>query len=159
MPSFNENCCEGLYTIIHQQNNKVSQQIKLQKVTEGPENDHLTFQRLVLDSSSFILLQLRPLHLATQNISELHSSTYLANRAMVILSTPLKNICEGATRLEKGKQNFGPEVQSAWETERSLSQKKWRSTTFGITGALLWKASWSEFLRVNFHAVSLNSFS
>lgn len=131
LPSFNENCCEVLYAIIHQQNNKVSQQIKLQKVTEGLEN--LTFKRLVLDSSSFTLLQLRPLHLATQNISELHSLNYLANRAMVILNTPLKNICEGVTQLEKGKQNFGSEVQSAWKTERSLSQKKWRSKAFGIT--------------------------
>lgn len=55
----------------------------------------------------------------------------------MILNTPLKDICEGATQLEKGKQNFVPEVQSVWETEYSPPQKKWSSKAVVFTGAFL----------------------
>lgn len=103
LPFFNENCCEELYAITHQRNSKLSWQIKLQ-APEEPENDHLMVSEASFGQLEFYAATAEPsVLLGTQNTGWVISLISLANGAMGILSTPLKDICEGATQLERGK--------------------------------------------------------
>ena len=68
------------------------------------ENDHLKVSEAGFGQLKFYAaIAETSVLLDTQNIRWVNSLIYLANGAMVILSTSLKDVCEGAVQLEKGK--------------------------------------------------------
>lgn len=82
-------------------NSKLSRQIKLQ-TPEEPENDYLTVSEASFGQLEFYAATAETsVLLGTQNTGWVISFISPANGARGILSTPLEDICEGASQLEE----------------------------------------------------------